>query len=166
MGIKKTYSKEEFLKLFDVRFYDFLKYISYNNLTSEIIICGSVGLKLNGLLERQSKDIDILTLRDDYRNEIGYFDIIYRTHSVLSSHRFMIGKDEIKCHKINLFNLNIDVLYSPSTINYDLFEIDGLIFKVEKPERALQVKKLYIEHNSEEYKQKHINDIDNLDLPF
>lgn len=115
----------------------------------ETVFCGSLGLVINGKLERNVKDIDVITDEDHYR-ENNFFPhdrakVIYHPNDEKPSHHFLVGKDTVSCFKLNLNGVKVDVLYNEKIKpEYTIVDFDGMKIRVENPESAIKVKKLYV----------------------
>jgi hypothetical protein len=129
-----------------------------------IIFCGSFGLVVNGLLDREIHDIDCFTLDNHY----GCMPINMDEHDFGSGHFFVGGKEIFNfCEKIN--NYSIDIMYreDPDNIKYNIVDFYGSTIKIEDPEFAIKAKKQYLESNKNLVnKEKHLSDLRYLGIPF
>lgn len=125
-----------------------------------IVICGSVGLVLNGVLKREVHDIDILSQDDlHFANSTKVFNA--------DSERFTV-KDEItNCSYIFLNKVKVDVLKnSGKPPKYAKMYFKGRFLKVENPKYAIRFKKKYILANDNlESVLKHLADLLLLKVP-
>ena len=129
----------------------------------ETIFCGSLGLVLNGVLEREVHDIDIITL-EDYYNTDRFFPKIRDKQKPDDTHseKFMVGPNEVKCFRLNFPNgTNVDVLYNKNLSPlYAKMDVLGMNLNIEIPRSAISAKKGYIQRNSNIYAvTKHLKDL-------
>lgn len=125
----------------------------------DVVFCGSLGLVLNGLIDRTINDLDILT-PDNWYNDNKFFPD-ERINQQSTSHKFMVGKDEVSCFSLRLNNVKVDVLYNESKKpEYIVIDFDGIKINVETPESAIDVKKKYILADKSEISIiKHLKDL-------
>lgn len=149
---------------------DCLVFLHAIGVMPNLVICGSLGLVLNGKLHRKVEDIDMLTIYDWYGcdNRLQ----MYADHGAGQvSHKFNVDGIHISCWKIRLFGIKIDLLYNHSMTLLDTEEailiLDDNIkipVRIEKPEVAISFKKKYlIADYSEENRKKHLADIDSME---
>jgi hypothetical protein len=133
----------------------------------EIIYCGSFGLKLHGLLEREVKDLDIITTKNYYSAEfIGRIENIKKGNES-GSGEFKCEGVKVMCFKTNVMGKGIDVFYTPKAPEFNLIEIvPGVIIKVEKPFGAIKAKVSYLNSNQRINKEKHIADLNYIENLF
>lgn len=151
-----------------------LFYLKGAGLLDEITICGSFGLKINGLLDREIHDLDLLTDHDWY----GWNPFRGTPTENDSSHKFSVYGKEIKCTKIRAMGCDVDLLYNPSgtkckkvkllvDISYGetcelLHNIDSreIIVRVEDPMVAIRFKQEYMKNDRmKESREKHKADL-------
>jgi len=128
----------------------------------DTIFCGSLGLVLNNKLDREVKDIDLLT-DDNYYSKSDFFHDL-RVANKSQSHKLMLSENEVSCFKIEMPILNkvisIDALGNLSGTEFDIMELDGVDIKVEKPEFAIKAKINYIKADkSNKSVLKHLKDL-------
>jgi len=146
---------------------DFLKVIKIiATKYPDSVFCGSIGLIIRGKLFRTPKDIDIL-VSSNYYVLGGFFDK-EREQEYNGSLQFLVGKDNVKCFKVTINKLSVDVLYNECTPPvYDEIKFNSISLRVEKPEAAIKAKLLYIENdNSEISKMKHLSDLLIMEVPY
>jgi len=122
-----------------------------------IIFCGSFGLVLNGLINREIHDIDCFTLDNHY----GNMPINMDEHNFGSGHFFVDDKEIFRYSEI-INNYDIDIMYrdDPYNIKYSVIDFYGSSIKVENPESAIIAKEQYLESNKNHInKDKHTNDL-------
>lgn len=126
-----------------------------------VVFCGSLGLVLRGLLKRNVKDIDILTLEDYYSKNQDKFFFDFRSIKNTHSQKFMVGGNEVKCFSLKMNNVKVDVLHNTKTSpTYDIFDFDTVKIRVERPESAINAKKKYVVgDNSQVSVYKHLRDL-------
>ena len=78
----------------------------------DIIVCGSLGLVINGKLKRQVCDMDILISYDAYKHPNLFFPE-YRIQDAKTSHTFMMGQSEVSIFKLLMGDIKIDVMWNP-----------------------------------------------------
>lgn len=129
-----------------------------------VIFCGSLGLYLNELLDRPIHDIDVLTL-ENYYNRNGFFEK-ERLEGNSDSHKFMVGIDRVLSFKVNIYDINIDVLYNKNTPpEWEEKMFDGIKIRVEKPMSAIKAKQLYMQNDKSQYSVvKHLKDLILMDV--
>lgn len=142
-----------------------LDFIVRNNL-SKYVITGSIALKLYGLLERYTKDIDLITTT---RDREGYSNNGY----LLEKGR--LGYLKVK-DKLNIWNLfkreehDCD-FFLDADVSYREFEYKGIILKIQEPISIINAKMLILEDIFENSNQrswdslgfnKHRSDIKNI----
>jgi hypothetical protein len=130
----------------------------------DVVFCGSLGLYLNDLLDRPIHDIDILT-PTNYYNRGGFFED-ERIAGNSDSHKFMVGIDRVMSFKLNIYDVNIDVLYNKNTPpEWEEMKFDGIKIRVEKPMSAIKVKQLYLQNDKSQYSVvKHLKDLILMDV--
>ena len=112
---------------------------------SDVVFCGSFGLVYNGLLQRQVKDLDIITEKDYFRKDAVEFFFHDRIKKNSTSEKFLVGDTLIKAFCLMLNNTKVDVFYTGKKIsNYEVVDFDGVKIKVESPEKAIEAKKNYV----------------------
>lgn len=128
----------------------------------DVVFCGSFGLVLNGKLEREVKDIDVLVAKS-YYNQGGFFDKLRVSNSCADSAIFMVGDEMVRSFKLKFDNdVKVDVLYNESEKVPDFKEIifDGIKIRVENPEGAINAKLKYVRSDKfPDVAIKHIKDL-------
>lgn len=117
---------------------------------NDVVFCGSFGLLLNGYLDRPIGDIDILTKEDHYTGGQVDYHLLgdYRVSGTADSHKFMLGDTEVLSFKVRVGELNIDIFYTSNELEYDEVDLGkGITILVEKPQYAIENKKLYVRSN-------------------
>jgi len=128
----------------------------------DVVFCGSLGLVLNDKLHREVKDIDVL-VTVNYHLEGGFYNSFRIGNS--TSHKFMVGKDEVLCFKLEFpildKKIGIDVLYNKNVKpEFKIFDFFETKINVETPESAIKAKLLYIQNdNSIISVGKHLKDL-------
>jgi hypothetical protein len=109
----------------------------------KVTFCGSLGLVLNGKLDRPIHDIDCITEEDLYGhfyNEIGKYGMY-----TSNSEKFELNGVEVKVFKIiSPWGVNVDVMFRHDGVEWERVFLESTSIKVEKPEVAIQVKKDYL----------------------
>ena len=111
---------------------------------SNIIFCGSIGLVVNGVLDRKVGDIDVIT-PENYWTGGGFMNNLRVSSVNEHSHQFMLGKDTVLCFKLSVNEVKVDVFYNNGAKpEFEEIEVMGETFKIETPESALKVKLDYV----------------------
>lgn len=141
-----------------------------------VVFCGSIGLYLNNKLHRPVGDIDIITQEDWFNPTeavvnkdmaVTKFIMDNRRIANSTSHKFMVGKDEVSCFKIEVNDIKVDVLHNSATPpTYTEAEIEpGLIIRVETPESAIRAKLGYVMYDQLIHSAtKHLKDLIYMDV--
>lgn len=156
---------------------DALFFLKGMGLLEEVTICGSYGLKINGLLDRDIHDLDLITDHNWYNGNP------FRGNPTEndSSHKFSVYGKEILCTKVFVAGCDIDLLYNPSGSKSEMVRLlvditdncsendlhdpspRELIVRVEDPKVAIRFKQEYMKNDrSEESREKHRMDLESL----
>lgn len=138
-----------------------------------IVFCGSFGLALNGLLNREIKDVDLLTEKNYYM-EYGM------DGREGNSGEFWMPTDNknrqvlVKCFKLKSpDNIVIDVLHRLNSkrkeengfeVEYTEVDFYGEKILVETPQGAITAKKRYLQSDQLQYRDKHIADLEEIEI--
>jgi hypothetical protein len=150
---------DEFLKWDNSKFtQEFINVVHKINddYEGKVVFCGSFGLVLNGLLDREVHDIDVLTFENHYLTNNNKND-----RELGGSGKFMVGGKEVLRFKRNVNGYDIDVLYKDDELKYSEQNFYNKIIKVEQPMQAVIAKKQYLESNANHVnKEKHLHDLE------
>lgn len=166
----------------EIEFGEFANYIDQRKLyplflldstgfLGNMAIGGSMGLVLNGLLSRVVKDIDLITF-ENYYNEYTMLND-FSISKQLSSSKFYVDTDIVKCKKIEVMGVQLDLLYNSNitnraTTDYEEVVLTGLRgmpknhlkINLEDPRVALKYKIKYVDVDKNQNSvMKHKNDI-------
>lgn len=131
--------------------------------SGRVVFCGSFGLALNGLLDREIKDIDLLTEKNYYmewnmegrEGNSGQFWV-----PTANKNRQIL----VKCFKLQSPDkITIDILHRTGDKEFEVeyTEVDfyGEKIFVETPQGAITAKQRYLQSDQLQYKDKHIADL-------
>lgn len=131
------------------------------------VICGSFGLVLNGYLDRQVGDLDVLT---PYNCEVAIFEgELEKNRSNTEGHSqyFVNDGKKIKCVKTRYGSVKIDLMYNREIMDdAEFFEynLKSELIKIEEPTGAVKAKLSYIKvMTGFSYFIKHLKDL--LEMP-
>lgn len=124
-----------------------------------LLIAGSVGLVLQGAIQREVHDIDVVTLTDFYH--YGGFYNNRRSDKGSNSHKFMNGQDQVRAFNVYFDDLKVDVLYNTTNPpKWKEIEFRGKKIRVEDPQGAINAKIGYVENDTvPESRLKHLADL-------
>jgi hypothetical protein len=129
---------------------------------TDFMFGGSVGLKLNRLLERPIGDFDIITKERLYGRQLN--NEIKRMIPK-DSGRFQVGGKEVLCFNITLgTGRKVDVMYTGEFEDYSTILFESVSINIENPARAIKAKRQYVESNQVINKQKHQQDLEIIKL--
>lgn len=127
---------------------------------NKYIICGSTGLCLHGLLNRNPHDLDIITFKDFYSSGTDEFDNTLNRINAISD-KFYIEDLLVKVFGLEIDGFHVDVMYKNVPTEYKKMNIGNLQYFVENPKFAIEVKKKYVE-GLVTNKEKHYKDLQEL----
>jgi hypothetical protein len=114
----------------------------FDELKDEVVFCGSVGLFLNGMIDRQPNDIDCIT-RHNYYGMDGYTHLNYN-----GSGKFVVNSKQVECVYGKFGAYHVDFFYIRDYItdysNIREMNFYGTTIMVEIPEFALACKQSYV----------------------
>ena len=128
-----------------------------------IILVGSIGLIINGLLKREAKDIDIVTPENYFHHPFLFF--WDQRNDPESQHmNFKMGDKHIVCHGLDFDEIRVDVFHKIAVDPMDhKFTIKGFYggnIRIGDPQEAIDAKLDYISKISNVQKvNKHIIDL-------
>jgi hypothetical protein len=147
------------------------------NLTEKPIYGGSFGLFVNGLLDREIHDLDIITTTDYYveitkhlfKGDLITFD--FRQEG--QSNKFVRNDCLVKVFKvISPYGINIDFLFVSNNhdvsvdIKYKTIKFGNLELNIEDPNEAIVAKYSYQSRPEllEDHREKHRRDLENMNV--
>ncbi len=127
----------------------------------DIIVCGSLGLVINGKLKRQVYDMDILIPYNAYHKPELFFPEYRKNTEHSHSHKFLMGQTEVLVFKLLMGDIKIDVMWNPKReIQYEEVGFFGHRLKIEEPEGAISAKLNYVENDKHPVSfRKHLMDL-------
>ena len=146
------------------------------NLTEKPIYGGSFGLFVNGILDREIHDLDIITTNDYYSDASKHMFkgnlITFDFRQEGQSNKFVRNDCLVKVFKvISPYGINIDFLFVsnhdvPVDIKYKTIKFGNLELNIEDPNEAIVAKYSYQSRPEllEDHKEKHRRDLENMNV--
>jgi hypothetical protein len=126
----------------------------------ETVFCGSFGLVLNGLLDREVKDLDVITHKY-FLKWSGFFDQFHTNIGKSSDHWLTDGIGNVLCFKLLMNEIKVDCMYViEHDTSFNEIDFEGVIIRVEDPKSAINAKIGYVENDQSDVSRlKHFADL-------
>lgn len=154
--------------------------LKINEMFPDSVFCGSLGLVLNGKLNRQVGDLDVITKGDWFNpsplildNAIGGQVEFMKEYRIPpgseenTSHIFMVGKDTVSCWKMKIDDVSVDMMHNRDTkpLWEEIDFFNGQKIKIETSESAIKAKLGYVIHDKLQHSAtKHLKDLILMDV--
>ena len=134
----------------------------------EIIVVGSAGLAISGLLKRPVQDLDILVNKDYYHQPGGFFETHRDFTREKPSMRFFLDDMEVNAFCLNFGKIKVDVFYFPNPKfepKYSERGDMGTVIRIGDPMVAIKAKLAFIKKypQSKEW-GKHVQDLKDMNV--
>lgn len=131
---------------------------------SEIVFCGSLGLTINKLLNREVHDVDCLLL-NEYDGGLGNKSDDIKLFLPINnggSFDFILDGNLVRVEKFTRNNIHIDLFHHEKVNETKYLTVDfhGVNIKVELPLGAIKAKQEYCNLNQLTTRDKHIKDLE------